>query len=359
MVVPYGDPGEAWFWRNAFDEGEYNLGRFANSLEPMTDAPSNARFLDALFAGETGGAMEIKRAVAIFERDGGVLWKHFDMEGGGNESRRSRELVLSWIATAGNYEYVFNWVFRQDGSLEMELGMTGIMLTKGVDAKTASDHEHSNGYGHLVAENVEAVHHQHFFNFRLDFDVDGATNSVVEMNTEAVPQGKSNPYGNAFTMRETALKREKDGQRQLSLASSRRWKVINPSVRNPLGQPVGYLLLPGENSLPYAAPDSSVRRRAGFLGAHLWVTQYDAAQVYAAGDYINQSKGGEGLPKWAAANRPLENQDVVLWYTLGVTHIPRPEEWPVMTVHRSGFKVLPAGFFVGNPALDVPKANGQ
>jgi primary-amine oxidase len=359
MVVPYGDPGEAWFWRNAFDEGEYNLGRFANSLEPMTDAPPNARFLDALFAGETGGALEVRRALAIFERDGGVLWKHFDGVGNRNESRRSRELVLSWIATAGNYEYVFSWVLRQDGSLEMEVGMTGIMLAKGVNSKNSSGHEHANGYGHLVAENVEAVHHQHFFNFRLDFDVDGATNSLVEMNTEARPAGRLNPYSNAFAMQETPLKRERDAQRQVSLAASRRWKVINPAMKNSLGQPVGYLLVPGENSIPYAAPNSSVRRRAGFLNAHLWATLYDAAQMNAAGYYINQSKGGDGLVKWAAANRPLENQDIVLWYTLGVTHIPRPEEWPVMSLHRSGFKLLPAGFFVGNPALDVPKENGQ
>lgn len=358
MVVPYGDPGATWFWRNAFDEGEYNLGRFANSLEPMTDAPPNARFLDALFANETGGAIEVRRALALYERDGGVLWKHSDLESGYNESRRSRQLVISWIATAGNYEYVFNWVFNQDGSLDMEVGMTGIMLTKGVSAKSASDHDHES-YGHLVAENVEAVHHQHFFNFRLDMDVDGAQNSLVEMNTEAAPAGAANPYNNAFMMRETPLRKEMEAQRQVNLASSRRWRILNPSVKNSLGQSVGYLLVAGENSVPYAAPISSVRKRAGFLNAHLWATQYDPSQMYAAGDYINQSRGGEGLEKWAAANRSIENRDIVLWYTLGVTHIPRPEEWPVMTVHRSGFKLLPAGFFTSNPALDVPKSNGQ
>jgi primary-amine oxidase len=308
-----------------------------------------------LFAGEAGNATEVRRAVAIFERDGGVLWKHTDMESGSTESRRARELVLSWIATAGNYEYIFNWVFHQDGTLEMEVGMTGIMLTKGVNAKSASDHQHGNSHGHLVAENVEAVHHQHFFNFRLDMDVDGVANSIVEMNTEAAPAGPANPYNNAFVMRETPLGKEAEAQRQVNLATSRRWKIINSSVKNSLGQPTGYLLLAGENSIPFAAPNSSVRKRAGFLNAHVWATQYDPSEMYAAGDYINQSKGGEGLPRWASANRSLENKDIVLWYTLGVTHIPRPEEWPVMTVHGSGFKLLPAGFFVGNPALDVPK----
>ncbi len=358
MVVPYGDPSETWFFRNAFDMGEYALGRFANPLEPLADAPPNALFLSSVFPNEGGGAFEAPRTIALFERDGGLLWKHLDFESNRTESRRARQLVMSWIATAGNYEYGFNWIFHQDGTLEMEVEMTGIMQAKGVKPGDASHAEH---HGHMVAEGVAAVHHQHFFNFRLDTDVDGTANSVVEMNTASLPPGPKNPYANAFTMTETLLGKEKDAQRHVNMASGRKWKVINPAAKNRLGQPVGYMLVPGDNSLPYALPQSSVRKRAGFVNAHLWATRFEPTEMNAAGYYINQSKGGDGLTKWTAANRTIENQDVVLWYTLGVTHIPRPEEWPIMTVHKSGFKLIPAGFFVRNPAIDVPKprASGQ
>ena len=54
-------------------------------------------------------------------------------------------------------------------------------------------------------------------------------------------------------------------------------------------------------------------------------------------------------------NRSLQDSDVVIWYTLGVTHIPRPEEWPIMSVHSAGFKLVLDGFFDQNPAVDVPK----
>ena len=356
MVVPYGDPQAGWFFRNAFDEGEYGIGRLALSLEAQTDYPDNARLFSAAFAGETGVVQQLQRAVALYERDGGVLWKHVDYTSFPflhNESRRARQLVLSWFANVGNYEYGFDWVFHQDGTLEMEVLLTGIMAARG----TGDDHaEHDEAsHGHKVAPNVEAVHHQHFFNFRLDMDVDGTANSVVEMNTGPSLAGKNNPYNNAFTMTENSLRTERQAQRQVNLASSRKWKVINPASRNSLGQPTGYTLFPGENSVPYAAPTSSVRKRAGFINSHLWATPYDPAQAYAAGDYVNQSKGGDGLPRWTVANRSIENQDIVLWYTMGVTHIPRPEEWPVMTVHRAGFKLMPSGFFARNPALDVPK----
>jgi primary-amine oxidase len=364
MVVPYGDPQAGWFFRNAFDEGEYGIGRLALSLEPQTDTPDNAVTFDAVFAGETGtGVVPVKRAVALYERDGGVLWKHVDYTSFPfvhNESRRARDLVLSWFANVGNYEYGFNWIFHQDGALEMEVQLTGIMAARGVDETEDGHSSHDpQRHAHKVAPGVEAVHHQHFFNFRLDMDVDGQDNSLVEMNTQASPAGPQNPYNNAFTMIETQLTTERAAQRQMNMASSRKWKIINPSAKNALGEPTGYILVPGENSLPYAAPTASVRKRAGFINAHLWATAYNQDERYAAGDYINQSAGGEGLPKWTAANRSIDNRDLVVWYTLGVTHIPRPEEWPVMTCHRAGFKLIPAGFFARNPALDVPKTAGQ
>ncbi len=333
MFVPYGDPGPAWFFRNVFDIGEYGVGLLTNPLEPLADAPDNTVFFPAVFADNTGTPSEMPRIVALYERDGGLLWKHFDLDTvhnrTHNESRRARQLVLGIIATVGNYDYGFNWVFHQDGTLEMEVLLTGIMQTKGIPPAGISAQAHGNSdHGHVVAKQLAAVHHQHFFNFRLDLDVDGAAgNSVVELNTEALPAGPSNPYEGAFVMRETLLRTEHEARRQLNLASNRKWKVLNPSVKNALGQPVGYMLVPGENAVPYAAPMSSMRQRAGFLNAHLWVTPYDPMQMNAAGYYINQGKGGEGLPKWTSANRAIENQDIVLWYTMGTTHIPRPEEW--------------------------------
>jgi hypothetical protein len=78
MVVPYGDPNPGWFFRNAFDVGENNMGLYADSLEPLTDAPSNATFINAVLADDKGVPYEIPRAIALYERDGGLLWKHYD-----------------------------------------------------------------------------------------------------------------------------------------------------------------------------------------------------------------------------------------------------------------------------------------
>lgn len=356
MVVPYGDPDPNWAWRSAFDEGEYGVGRLASPLEPGLDAPENATLFDSVVADDRGQAVTLPKTVALFERDGGLLWKHYTTGTNRNEARRARELVLRSMAAVGNYDYGFNWIFRQDGSLEMQVELTGIMLAKGVDASTGTA-RHA-GHGHQVSQLVQAPHHQHFFNFRLDFDVDGTSNTVVEVNTRSAPPGKANPYGNAMEVQTTALKTSANA-RDLDFAANRRWVVRSSTSRNELGGETGYALLPGDNSVPYARPDSKIRKRAGFLDHQVWVTPFDDGEIFAAGDYPNQNERGGGLKRWAKRADPIEDADVVLWYTMGVTRLPRPEEWPVMPVTRAGFKLVPAGFFSRNPALDVPKASAE
>jgi primary-amine oxidase len=342
MVVPYGDPTAAWFFRNSFDAGELGLGANASPLRPGADCPENCTVLDAVVAGENGAPETIRGAVALYERDSGIAWKH------GDNTRRARELAIGYLTQVGNYEYGFEWIFHQDGTLECRVALTGIMAVKGMATGT------HDPYAHPVAKNIVAPHHQHFFTFRLDFDVDGVPNRVLEVNSQSVPPGSQNPYGNAFTMRETPLVNERDARRNMNLQTSRRWLVVNPSATNALGEPAGYALVPGENAVPFAQPDAWIRKRAGFLNYHLWVTPYNASERYAGGDYPNQSHGGDGLPKWTEANRPLDNQDVVLWYTAGITHNPRPEDWPVMPVQTIGFQLMPWGFFARNPVLDLP-----
>ncbi len=343
MVVPYGDPGAGWYFRNSFDAGELGLGVTATPLRPGVDCPTNCRVYSAVLADSAGEPQIIPRAVALYELDAGIAWKH------GVEARRARSLVLSFVAQVGNYDYGFDWIFRQDGTIEVRVELTGIMAVKAVPDSQAGP------YSHLVDHNVAAPHHQHFFTYRLDMDVDGAAaNRVVELNSVAEPAGKSNPYANAFVMRETPLRTEKEAERNLNLATSRRWVVMNASAKNPLGHETGYAVVPGTNAMPLAAPESWVRKRAGFLNAHVWVTPYTESERFAGGDYPNQSRGGDGLPKWTAANRRIENTDVVLWYTLGVTHNPRPEDWPVMPTETAEFRLVPWGFFARNPALDLP-----
>jgi primary-amine oxidase len=348
MVVPYGDPGPMHGWKNAFDAGEWGLGRMSNTLTLGCDCLGEITYLDFEYADEHGNPTKTENAICIHEEDYGILWKHVDLQGGRTEVRRSRRLVVSFIATVGNYEYGFYWYFYLDGSMQFEVKLTGIMSTRAF-----ADGERS-AYSPVIAPGLGAPVHQHLFCARLDMDVDGVDNEVFEVDVEPSPAGDDNPWGNAFAPVAKRFETELQAQRVVDAAKSRTWKVVNPNVRNGLGEPVGYKLVPGSTPTLLGAPGSSINARATFATKNLWVTPYSPDERRAAGDYPNQHKGGDGLPAWTQQDRSLVDADVVLWHTFGVTHIPRPEDWPVMPVEYCGFQLIPVGFFDRNPALDVP-----
>jgi primary-amine oxidase len=352
MVVPYGDSSLDHCRQNAFDVGEYGMGCLANALALGCDCLGTIHYFDAHITTNSGSLLTLPNVVCMHEEDDGILWKHTMVRTGHVEVRRSRRLVVSFIATVGNYEYGFFWYFRQDGSLEMDVKLTGILNVGAVPPGETP------AYGKLLAPGLYAPNHQHFFCFRLDPMVDGVNNSVVEERT--VPVNEDTPYGNEFAVRSIVLRTELEAQQLTDQKSARSWKIVNPGVRNPMnGEAVSYQLMPGGNVLPFAHPGSSFIQRGGFTKQHLWVTPYTPEERYAAGDYPNQHAGGAGLPEWTEANRPVENTRIVVWYNFGVHHAPRIEDWPVMPVAHAGFMLRPNGFFTRNPAIDLPPPDGE
>ena len=353
MVVPYGDPSPLHGWKNAFDAGEWGLGRMANSLKLGCDCLGEIHYFDATLATEHGKPWVIENAICMHEEDYGILWKHVDLWGGTSEVRRSRRLVVSFISTVGNYEYGFFWYFYLDGNIQLEVKLTGIVSPMAVDPAAPASR-----FANVVAEGVAAPHHQHMFNARLDFDVDGEDNEIYEVDAERLPPGPENPWLNSFTAVATRLDSEQAAQREVDPAASRTWRIVNPNTQNGLGQPTAYKLVPTMSTPTLLAhADSPVGRRATFATHNLWVTPYSPDERRAAGEYPNQHAGGDGLPRWTAADRPLVNTDLVVWYSFGVTHFVRPEDWPVMPVEYTGFTLMPWGFFDRNPALDVAPSN--
>lgn len=353
MVVPYGTNRPTHDWKNAFDAGEWGMGRFVNSLALGCDCLGEIVYLDAVMATESGGASTVSQAICLHEEDFGILWKHQDLHSGTTEVRRNRRFVISSIYTVGNYEYAFYWYLYLDGTIELEVKLTGIMQTMALAEGEAPEQATP------IGPNLAAPFHQHLFNVRLDMCVDGPNNSVAEIDVEPAPAGPDNPRHNGIVTRETLLETELAAQRLVDPARSRTWRIFNPSVTNGHGRPVAYKLLPGPWPTLLAGEEAAVRKRAGFATRNLWVTPYDEAETRAAGPFANQHPGGAGLPAWTRADRPVVDTDVVVWCTFGVTHIPRPEDWPVMPVERTGFSLVPTGFFDRNPALDLPAGKGH
>ena len=201
----------------------------------------------------------------------------------------------------------------------------------------------------MVAPGINAPNHEHFFSWRLDLDVDGIANRVVEMNTA---HAQPTNVGEWFAMESGCCAARWKAQRDMDSPTARRWLVRNNSRTNALGHPTAYALIPGENAPPFQAPGSAPRRRAPFLDHQLWITRYDRAQMYSSGEFVNLDTSKDNVAAWSGDDQSLMDEDVVLWYTLAVLHLPRPEDWPVMPSHTAGFRLVPAGFFAANPAYE-------
>jgi primary-amine oxidase len=346
MVVPYRDPGPDHVRRTAFDIGEWGLGFLTQSLELGCDCLGEIRYLDVTSHDSTGAPRVITDAICLHEEDNGVLWKHVDHDHGA-EVRRMRRFVVSFHVTVANYEYLVYWRFHEDASIECEVRATGIMVV------THLPEDGAHAFGTLVDRRTYAPHHQHFIVARLDLDVDGAANTVLMTESRRVPTGPDNPFGIAVAQHAEPLRTESEGRQDYAWETQRAWKVVNPHVLNGLGTPVAYTLLPGDAIPTFFDPDSPVFGRAQVVGHTLWVTPQHPDERWPAGEFVTQSGPGAGLPTWTAADRPIEDTDVVLWYTFGIHHIPRPEDWPVMPADIVSFWLKPAGFFDRNPALDV------
>ncbi len=346
MVVPYADPSPVRYWQNYFDQGEYLFGRYTNALELGCDCLGEIKYFDVTIADENGEPKLMKNAICLHEEDFGVLWKHTDMFNGMAEVRRSRRLVISFFLTIGNYDYGFYWYLYLDGTIELEAKATGIVF--------ASAYRGPEGYSTEMAPGLGAPFHQHMFSARLDMAVDGLTNTVEEVDAVGVPMGPDNRWGNAFRPQKTKLTHELEAMRTADNLKARVWHITNPTKQNRLGQNVGYALHPEGQPTLLADPSSSIAKRAAFATKHLWVTKYDPAERYPAGQFVNQHPGDGGLPSFVAQDRNIEGEDIVVWHTFGLTHFPRPEDWPVMPVDYAGFKLKPVSFFDRNPALNVP-----
>lgn len=355
MVVPYGDPRDPHFRKNAFDAGEEGLGKNAHSLVLGCDCLGTIHYFDAHFSNAKGGVETIKRAVCLHEEDAGLLWKHVDWRSGHTGSARARRLSVSFLATVANYEYGFYFHFGQDGTIETEVKLTGIVST-GV-ALPGRPVEPERWGTKLTKTGLYAPNHQHFFICRLHMAVDGPRQKLAEVAAVSDAAHPANKFGGAFKTEVRPLPTTSDAQRDCNPAESRHWVVQSATATNRVGGPTGWRLVPGANVPVLAEPDSALLRRASFLQHQLWATPYHPEQRFPGGDFPNQSPDrGAGLEQWCSGPTSLDGESIVLWYVFGVTHLPRPEDWPVMPVEHTGFVLQPAGFFDRSPAIRVTPA---
>ncbi|HVA32917.1 MAG TPA: hypothetical protein VNG31_02140 [Candidatus Baltobacteraceae bacterium] len=373
MLVPYSDPAPEWVWREFFDAGEYGLGAVAVSLRAGKELPNNALVLDAVLPGTALQAQVDPNRVFFYERENGALFAHVQASDKHHIYARAKELVVGYITNVGNYDYIFQWVFRLDGSFGFEGELQGLILNKTVwETKCGVCEREAQGgpgvyeasgeeeFGTLVSPQMLGVTHQHWINLRMDFDIDGTANAVEEYDVKRLPPDpQTNAAGRALSVTRTVFGKASEACRNLNEATNRSWVIYNPSKRSEIGQFAGYEVQGVGNTFS-SIPEYRYGDPTSFVQRHFWVTPYDPTQLYAAGWYPNQHpENYDDQLLHYADDRSIYNRDVVVWYSLGFTHVTRPEDFPIMPSEHVGVNFKPRGFFAKSPALGYARLDQE
>ncbi|KAL6401753.1 putative Copper amine oxidase 1 [Ilyonectria robusta] len=347
MSIPYADPRHPYHKKHAFDLGDAGAGITANNLELGCDCLGHIHYLSAVLSNADGEAQDMPNVVCIHEQDSGIGWKHTNYRTGRAAVVRNRELVLQSIITVSNYEYILAFIFNQAGEVMYEVRATGILSTQPIDEGL------SVPFGTVVHPGVLAAYHQHFFSLRIDPAIDGHKNRLSY--TEAHPYSRSewNPHGTGYYSTDTVV--EKSAGLDLDASTNRFFKIENSQVRNKVNnKPVAYKIHAPDYQKIISDQESFHFRRSEFSAHNIYVTKYKEGELWAGGKHTMQSRGGQGLRSFTERQDNVVDEDIVVWVSFGMNHIPRIEDFPVMPVEIIKVSMKPANFFEKNPSLDVP-----
>lgn len=369
VFVPYMDPTEGWYWRTYMDSGEYGFGLFLSPLTPGIDCPAHASYLPATISDDAGKPLTIPNAICVFERNtGDPAWRHFEVfaqtpdKPVPAEGRPATELVIRTASEVGNYDYLIDYRLQQNGQINIMVGATGLDAVKGVASKTMQDPTAAEDtrWGTLIAPNLVAANHDHYFNFRIDFDIDQPINHFGTMDIVPAKLDAKSPRKSMWTVQHTMPKGELDARYKLSALQPRFFHISDPLRKGHLGHEPGWMIHHGNVAYgPFDYEKDSPFKRNAYIEYSVWNTVYNADQRYAGGKYALQSDGKDTLAEWVKANRPLMHQDIVTWFTVGFHHIPSMENWPVMSTEWKTVHIMPHNFFANNPAMTLRTDDGK
>ncbi|WRT68805.1 uncharacterized protein IL334_005785 [Kwoniella shivajii] len=310
------DPHQA---TTVFLDRAFGMGDSVKELMVGYDCPVEAVYLPASIHTASGSTTRVN-AICIFEKDSTKpLSRHTGWLKDEMGAIKGYELTVRSVSTVGNYDYIFDYTFQLDGTIEIRVSASGY-LQGGVWDET------QRPYGHQLRDTTMGSLHDHVINYKVDFDIAGTKNSLIAamLEIEEVEQPWADEdWGKTFKQQKV-VRRQIASENESKLEYPRNMEgmyvITNEEEQNTWGNSRGYAIHPGASNI------------------HL--TNLDCKRTQ---DNVN----------WAKHHLSL-----VVWLNLGTHHIPRAEDSPqtLTNVATSSVLLTPYNFHDYDVAMDVMNA---
>ncbi|KAK5080925.1 hypothetical protein LTR05_008241 [Lithohypha guttulata] len=328
----------------------YSLGVDIATMIEGYDCPFGATFMNVTYH-ELNASTVNQDAVCLFESDSGYpLSRH--RYGGGNTSypftrlgvTKGSSLTVRAIATVGNYDYMFDYSFHVDGSIEITVRASGYL-------QSSFYYPDQGAWGPRIAQATQGSLHDHIINYKADFDILGTENSlqVSELVVVNVTQPWFPELGSFPQMQLNKSMMTVEQQFNWAPNNEAMYVVLNENVTNAWGEPRGYRLVPGKSDLHLTILDSPWSfKNSEFAKSHLAVTrQHDTEPYSNSWQNINLPMAPQHDYSLFFDGESVEKEDLVVWFNLGMHHYTRAEDVPVtlFTEAQSSIQFAPQNFF--------------
>ncbi|XP_066483845.1 amine oxidase [copper-containing] 3-like [Tiliqua scincoides] len=337
-----------------YQDASFGIGRYMYSLVRGVDCPYSATYLDASYLIESLTPEVQKNSICVFEQNVEAPFRrHYsNLQSLYYGGLSSSALVFRSVATMGNYDYIWDFLFHPNGAIESKVRATGYIT---------SSFFYGDGlyYGNRVADHTLGTIHTHFINYKVDVDVGGVQNSLEanDMMFETV-KAPWNPEHEISRMK--LVKKVLDTEDKAAFRihdDMPRYVYFAAQSKNKWGHNRGYRI----QSISFSGdhlPETDPMERAISWGRYkLAVTKRKEEEPFSTSIY---NQNDPWTPSVAFAdfinNESIVNEDLVAWITTGFLHIPHAEDIPntVTLGNAVGFLLRPYNYFDDDPSIYSP-----
>ncbi|EUC42223.1 hypothetical protein COCMIDRAFT_29138 [Bipolaris oryzae ATCC 44560] len=316
------------------------------------DCPSYATYLPASW--NAGNATKtLEDAICIFEFDPGYpIRRHsFGQYTPHTSVAKNIQFTMRTVATVGNYDFLIDYTFFYDGAIEVSSRFSGYI--------SSTYWENTPDYGFHIHDYLSGSMHDHTLTFKADFDINGRKNSVQKVTFKPIttdyPWSTGRKY-NTFNVQRSFIDNESHSKINWAENDNTMYAVVNKDTPNRFGEYTGYRIKRAAGAIHLTQTNSTNTGKAGAFVTHdLYITKQKDTEPRAA-DSLNQYQKEDPLVDFSTFfdGESLDQEDVILWFNLGMHHIPGTNDLPVtmFSSAHSAMRLEPLNYLEdGDPSV--------